>query len=74
MLTIRNSLRLAFMWGDETIRGSADIVKYNMNYRSGWVTATDADTGRVIWKFVAGAPVVSGVTPTKGGLGQPERF
>ena len=35
---------------------------------SGWVTATDADTGRVKWKFHAGAPVVSGVTPTKGGL------
>ena len=35
---------------------------------SGWVTATDADTGLVKWKFHAGAPVVSGVTPTKGGL------
>jgi alcohol dehydrogenase (cytochrome c) len=35
---------------------------------SGWVTATDADTGRVKWRFHAGAPVLSGVTPTRGGL------
>ena len=35
---------------------------------SGWVTATDADTGRVRWRFHASAPVVSGITPTKGGL------
>jgi alcohol dehydrogenase (cytochrome c) len=35
---------------------------------SGWVTGTDADTGQVKWRFRAGAPVLSGVTPTKGGL------
>lgn len=35
---------------------------------SGWVTATDADTGRVKWRFHASAPVLSGITPTKGGL------
>jgi len=35
---------------------------------SGWVTATDADTGVVKWRFHAPAPVLSGITPTKGGL------
>ena len=35
---------------------------------SGWVTGTDADTGQVKWRFRAGAPVLSGITPTKGGL------
>ncbi len=35
---------------------------------SGWVTATDADTGQVKWRFHASAPVLSGITPTKGGL------
>ena len=35
---------------------------------SGWVTATDADTGQIKWQFHATAPVLSGVTPTKGGL------
>src|SRR6516162_3832352 len=35
---------------------------------SGWVTATDADTGQIKWRFRATAPVLSGVTPTKGGL------
>jgi alcohol dehydrogenase (cytochrome c) len=34
----------------------------------GWVTAVDADSGQVKWRFRAGAPVLSGITPTKGGL------
>jgi alcohol dehydrogenase (cytochrome c) len=34
----------------------------------GWITAFDADTGEVRWKFQAPAPVVAGVTPTAGGL------
>jgi alcohol dehydrogenase (cytochrome c) len=34
----------------------------------GWITAFDADTGAVRWKFAAEAPVVAGVTPTGGGL------
>jgi alcohol dehydrogenase (cytochrome c) len=34
----------------------------------GWVTAFDADTGDVRWKFAAPAPVLAGVTPTAGGL------
>ena len=35
---------------------------------SGWLTAVDADSGQVKWRFRASAPVVSGITPTKGGL------
>jgi len=35
---------------------------------AGWVIATDADTGQVKWRFKAGAPVLSGITPTKGGV------
>lgn len=35
---------------------------------AGWLVATDAETGKVKWKFKADAPVLSGVTPTKGGL------
>jgi alcohol dehydrogenase (cytochrome c) len=34
----------------------------------GWVTAFDADTGAVRWKFAAPAPVLAGVTPTAGGI------
>jgi alcohol dehydrogenase (cytochrome c) len=34
----------------------------------GWITAFDADTGEVRWKFAAAAPVVAAVTPTAGGL------
>jgi alcohol dehydrogenase (cytochrome c) len=35
---------------------------------SGWITSIDQDTGRIRWRFHADAPVVSGVTPTAGGL------
>src|SRR5205814_1560650 len=38
--------------------------KKDLNW-SGWITATDADTGRVKWRFHAQAPVVSGITPGK---------
>jgi alcohol dehydrogenase (cytochrome c) len=34
----------------------------------GWITAFDADSGTVRWKFAAAAPVVAGVTPTAGNL------
>ena len=34
----------------------------------GWLMALDAETGKVKWRYKAAAPVLSGVTPTKGGL------
>ncbi|HXQ50170.1 MAG TPA: PQQ-binding-like beta-propeller repeat protein [Stellaceae bacterium] len=34
----------------------------------GWLMASDAETGKIKWRFKADAPVLSGVTPTKGGL------
>ncbi len=34
----------------------------------GWVTAIDADTGKVIWRYRSSSPMISGVTPTKGGV------
>jgi len=35
---------------------------------AGMVIATDADTGQVKWRYRSSAPVLSGITPTKGGL------
>jgi PQQ-dependent dehydrogenase (methanol/ethanol family) len=35
---------------------------------TGWVTALDAETGAVRWKYHADKPVVAGVTPTAGGV------
>jgi alcohol dehydrogenase (cytochrome c) len=35
---------------------------------SGWITSVDADSGKVRWRFHADAPVVSGITPTSGGV------
>ena len=34
----------------------------------GWVTAADADSGAVRWKFRTPAPVLAAVTPTAGGV------
>ncbi len=34
----------------------------------GWMTAVDADSGKVRWKYKAPTPLVAGVTPTAGGL------
>lgn len=34
----------------------------------GWLTAFDAENGRVRWKFKAPHPIVAGVTPTAGNL------
>jgi len=35
---------------------------------TGWLTAVDAQTGAVKWKFHAPQPIVAGVTPTAGGV------
>ena len=36
--------------------------------RSGWVTALDAETGAIRWRYRSPTPMVAGVTPTAGGL------
>lgn len=35
---------------------------------SGWFSALDADTGKVAWQYHADAAVLSGITPTAGGI------
>src|SRR5262249_13129906 len=35
---------------------------------TGWVTAIDAETGEVRWRYHAEKPVIAGVTPTAGGV------
>ena len=34
----------------------------------GWLTAVDAETGRIRWRYRSPTPLVAGVTPTAGGL------
>jgi alcohol dehydrogenase (cytochrome c) len=34
----------------------------------GWITAVDAETGSLRWKYAAPRPVLGGITPTAGGL------
>lgn len=42
--------------------------KKQVGKANGWITAIDAETGKVRWKYEAGSPVVAGVTPTAGGV------
>jgi alcohol dehydrogenase (cytochrome c) len=36
--------------------------------KTGWLTAIDADTGKVLWKYHSSQPMVAGITPTAGGV------
>jgi PQQ-dependent dehydrogenase (methanol/ethanol family) len=45
----------------------AQMIDPNSTAR-GWLTAFDAENGRVRWKFKAPHPIVAGVTPTRGNL------
>jgi alcohol dehydrogenase (cytochrome c) len=59
------SVSLGQQWtgsGDANLFGKKDP-----NW-AGDVMATDADTGQVKWRYHTTAPVLSGITPTKGGL------
>lgn len=50
--------------GDENVFGKMDPPE---KWR-GWLTATDADSGTIRWKFESPAPILAAVTPTAGGL------
>jgi alcohol dehydrogenase (cytochrome c) len=34
----------------------------------GWLTAVDADSGKVLWKYQSSLPLVASITPTASGL------
>jgi alcohol dehydrogenase (cytochrome c) len=48
--------------------GSANAFGDDDTKQSGWITAVDADSGEVRWKYHAKKPMVAAVTPTAGGL------
>ncbi|MEX3959754.1 pyrroloquinoline quinone-dependent dehydrogenase [Trinickia sp. EG282A] len=48
------------------LRYGADLS--NEKSASGWITAVDAESGTVKWKYHTEAPVVAAVTPTAGGI------
>lgn len=36
--------------------------------KTGWLTAVDADNGKVLWKYHSALPMVAAITPTAGGV------
>ena len=63
--------KLASMKPGESWAGTPDGSFGKMDPKerwAGWVTATDADSGAVRWRFKADAPVLAAVTPTAGGV------
>jgi mono/diheme cytochrome c family protein len=50
--------------GEAVFGGTIEPVGEN----TGWITALDAETGAVRWKYHAEKPVIAGVTPTAGGV------
>jgi alcohol dehydrogenase (cytochrome c) len=47
---------------------ATNIVPVATDTARGWLTAVDAESGAIRWKFHAPAPIVAGVTHTAGGL------
>jgi len=54
--------------GKKNMLGSANAFGDKAKDVAGWVTAVDADTGAVRWKFKAAAPMVAGLAVTASGL------
>jgi alcohol dehydrogenase (cytochrome c) len=52
----------------KTFLGSADGFGVHDERKAGWITATDADSGKVRWKYQTEAPVISGIIITSSGL------
>jgi alcohol dehydrogenase (cytochrome c) len=48
--------------------GSANDFGQKDARKLGWVTAVDADTGAIRWRFQAATPMVAGIVATAGGL------
>jgi alcohol dehydrogenase (cytochrome c) len=53
-----------YVAGQAVFGGTVEPVGDN----TGWITAIDAETGAVRWRYHAEKPVIAGVTPTAGGV------
>lgn len=54
--------------GKKNMLGSANAFGDKAKEEAGWVTAVDADSGAVRWKFKSTAPMVAGIAVTASGL------
>ena len=54
--------------GSRKLYYGTNVVALPDEPKSGWITALDASSGGVRWRYHASYPVVAGVTPTAGGV------
>jgi alcohol dehydrogenase (cytochrome c) len=59
---------LEHKYGEPFLGSSNAFGDSDPHNRTGWLTAVDADTGKVLWKYHASQPLVAGITPTAGGI------
>ena len=58
---------LDFLPGKPFLGSSNDFGDFDTR-KSGWLTAIDADSGKIIWKYQSSLPLVASITPTASGL------
>lgn len=66
-IVLRSAANSAYVPRGLNLGGSA-VPGHDRDTPTGWLTAVDADTGAVRWKYHADTPVLAGVTPTAGGI------
>jgi PQQ-dependent dehydrogenase (methanol/ethanol family) len=66
--TLKLDPKLPEFEGGKQFLGSADAFGRHDSRKVGWVTAVDADTGEVKWRYQSPTPMVAGIAVTASGL------
>lgn len=66
--TLKMDPNLPVFEAGKTFLGSADAFGVHDERKAGWLTAVDADTGAVRWRYESSAPMLSGIVVTSTGL------
>lgn len=68
VIKLAETEKLEHAYGTPFLGSSNAFGDSDLNKRAGWLTAVDADSGKVLWKYHASLPLVAGITPTAGGV------
>lgn len=68
VIKLADPRELEHKFGEPFLGSSNAFGDSDPHNRSGWLTAVDADTGKVLWKYHSSQPLVAAITPTAGGI------